>query len=187
MHSADLTTQASGAVPRLLSARLCLVPIGAGSVRLQASDPARFFAGLGASVPSHWPPLPFDVDIIATIAGALDRSPDLAPWYEWVFLTRVLPGEVAQVVGAGGFTGPPDLDGEVELGFGILPDQGGLGYASEAVTTLVGWALHQPDCARVVCHTLADLESGARALAKMGFRPDGRGPYPGVDRFLLTA
>jgi RimJ/RimL family protein N-acetyltransferase len=187
MRSFDMTTGQIGVEPLLLSPRLCLVPIGAGAVRLQATDPHRFFAGLGAAVPAQWPPLPFDLDVVGTIAGALDRSPDLAPWYEWVFLTRGAPDELAQVVGAGGFTGPPDLDGEVELGFGILSEQGGRGYASEAVTTLVGWALHQPGCERVVCHTLADLESGARALAKMGFRPDGRGPYPGVDRFLLTA
>lgn len=64
-------------------------------------------------------------------------------------------------------------EGSVEIGYGIAEPHRGLGYATEAVSAVVGWALRQPG---VVCVTAEAEESNAasrRVLEKAGFVPTG--------------
>lgn len=71
------------------------------------------------------------------------------------------------VVGVG-FHGPPTA-GEVEIGYGIVPTRQGLGYATEAVNTLVSLALTMPEVVAVVASTDADNVASQRVLEKAGF------------------
>ena len=73
-----------------------------------------------------------------------------------------------EVVGDAGFHSPP-VDGEVELGYSILPGHRGQGYATEAARALVEWALSQPDVERVVAGA-PDNEASMRVLEKIGMR-----------------
>ena len=43
-------------------------------------------------------------------------------------------------MGAIGFVGPPDENGDVETGFSIMPEQQGRGYATELVQSIVSRA-----------------------------------------------
>ena len=64
-------------------------------------------------------------------------------------------------------------NGIAEIGYGINEAQQGYGYATEAVSALVDWALNQP---RVLC-VLAETEepniASQRVLEKSGFIPTG--------------
>ena len=47
------------------------------------------------------------------------------------------------IVGAADFKGPPDNQGQVEIGYGLGPEFEKQGFMTEAVTALCQWALQQ--------------------------------------------
>jgi len=74
-------------------------------------------------------------------------------------------------VGSVGFFGPPEpaTDGrpEVEIGYGLVEDARGLGYATEAVAAMVAAA--EAEGARVRASVLPGNQASIRVLAKCGF------------------
>lgn len=64
-------------------------------------------------------------------------------------------------------------DGTVEIGYGLLPDYWGNGYATEAVTAAVSWAAAQKNVKRVEAETEENNAASQRVLAKAGFVPTG--------------
>jgi RimJ/RimL family protein N-acetyltransferase len=72
-------------------------------------------------------------------------------------------------VGLGGFKGPADRAGEVEIGYGIAPEYRGQGLATEAAKALVDEARRCISLARVLAHTLPANNASTRVLARCGF------------------
>ncbi len=64
-------------------------------------------------------------------------------------------------------------EGAVEIGYGILEEYRGQGYATEAVDATVHWALKQSDVTRVEAETEQDNCASRRVLEKCGFLPSG--------------
>ena len=60
-------------------------------------------------------------------------------------------------------------NGTVEIGYGVLEEYQGQGYATEAVCAAVNRALQQPDITRVE----PDNQASRRVLEKCGFLPTG--------------
>ena len=72
------------------------------------------------------------------------------------------------VIGDIGFHAPPDDLGEVEIGFGIVPAERRKGHATEALRTLLEWALAHPDVRTIHADTdLVNLASQS-VLARAG-------------------
>ena len=87
------------------------------------------------------------------LRGCLDH-PEQWEWYAiWMIERKDGPH-----VGELSFKGF-NADGSVEIGYGILEEYQGCGYATEAVDAVVSWALKQPGVTRVE----AETESGNRA------------------------
>lgn len=66
-----------------------------------------------------------------------------------------------------------DPSGVAEIGYGLLPDYMGRGYATEAVSAAVRWALEQPGISRIEAETEPDNLASQRVLEKCGFAPSG--------------
>lgn len=66
-----------------------------------------------------------------------------------------------------------DLNGVVEIGYGVSTEYKGKGYATEAVSAIVHWAIQQPEVTRVEAET--EFENGAsqRVLERSGFMATG--------------
>lgn len=64
-------------------------------------------------------------------------------------------------------------DGMVEIGYGLLPEYWGNGYATEAVKAMVDWALRQPGVQRIEAETEREKRASRRVLEKSGFFPTG--------------
>ena len=64
-------------------------------------------------------------------------------------------------------------NGAVEIGYGILEEYQGRGYATEAVCAAVNWALQQPGVTRVEAETEQNNRASKRVLEKCGFLPSG--------------
>ena len=64
-------------------------------------------------------------------------------------------------------------NGVAEIGYGIMEEYQGHGYATEAVDAAVAWALRQPSVIRVEAETEPDNRASQRVLEKCGFVPSG--------------
>ena len=74
----------------------------------------------------------------------------------WVFGFAVIHREDQCVIGAASFKGPPDDDGVVEIAYGVVPVYQGQGYATEAATALVAFAVERVDVCTIRAHTMPD-------------------------------
>ncbi|HEY8531787.1 MAG TPA: GNAT family N-acetyltransferase [Limnochorda sp.] len=168
----------------LVTPRLRLVPATLELVQAEMTASASLAQALGAVVPDNWPPEDL-ADVLPLFLDRLQREPGHTGWYGWYgLLADIAPGKL--VLGAsGGFKGPPE-DGEVEIGYAVLPQFQGRGYATEMVLAMTGWALAQPGVERVTAEVMAGNHASIRVLAKAGFQPAGEGEEPGSLRFVLV-
>lgn len=77
------------------------------------------------------------------------------------------------VIGFGGYKGPPDEAGVVEIGYSIAPDFRGRGLATEAVGELIRHAFGEDGITGVRAHTLPAVNASTRVLQKSGFSKIG--------------
>lgn len=88
------------------------------------------------------------------------------PWLHGFTLTE---RGTRMVVGTAGFKAPPDGAGMVEVAYHMLSGHEGLGYATEAATALVEFALAHDSVLLVRAHTLPEPNASTRVLTKCGF------------------
>jgi len=115
-------------------------------------DPALATA-LGAGVVPGW----------ITFTEALEHTTP-GRWGTHLFLA----GDPAELVGWGGFKGPP-ADGVAELGYEIAESRQGRGLATGAVEAMVVQAFGAPEVDEVIAHTLPERNASNRVLEKAGF------------------
>jgi RimJ/RimL family protein N-acetyltransferase len=110
-------------------------------------------------------PTPGDVEVAGRIADGTWRptSEDL-PWGAWV----VFEADSGLVVGGAGFHGTPDVEGTVEIGYGIAPEWHGRGIATSAVGMLIDMAARL-GARCIVAGTDEDNVASQRVLEKCGF------------------
>ena len=111
------------------------------------------------------------------------EHPEWSGWLTWYAVERTVAGRV--LVGGGGFKGAPTDDGDVELGYSLLPQFYRRGLASELATALVGWAAAQPGVRRILAQTSAENLGSQGVLRKLGFAPLGPGEEPGYTMYAL--
>lgn len=139
---------------------------------------------LGVTVPKTWPPGQYDRDAIRSFRERLNAGgPAVVGWFGWYAICRRTALQPSTLVGAGGFLGPPDESGSVELGFSVLPEYRGRGHATEMATTLVDHALSQPGVKRVIAHANVSNRPSIAVLIRCGFAAVARGAKPGTLRF----
>ncbi len=107
--------------------------------------------------------------------AALRASSGPAPWRHGFF---VVHRDSRRVIGTVGFKGPPDTIGMVEIAYGIVPNFENQGYATEAATALVDFAVTNGDVRLVRAHTLPSSNASTRVLAKCGFYHSGTANDP---------
>ena len=93
---------------------------------------------LEAQVADNWPPDLYDREPMKYALRQL-ADPAEQGWSFWYLLNG--KEDERQVLGICGFKGRPDNSGSVEIGYSVLSQFRNRGYATEAVTRLVSWAL----------------------------------------------
>lgn len=147
----------------------------AGTVLLHAAeleDATALDPLLGAEVPADWPPADgeYDRDAIGFFLRQLAEAPDVIGWHSFYVVTRAEPGARARLVASAGYFGPPDERGSVEIGYTVVADHRGRGYACEAVVALVTRAFER-GATRVLAHTRPDNLPSIAVLTRCRFRP----------------
>ena len=171
----------------LESDRLLLIASTATHIRAELEAPEQLTHLLGASVSSAWPSGEYDRHAMEFFLSRLEEGGESAEgWYGWYALGSDSPGSPGSprtLIGAGGYFGPPDAEGTVEVGYSVLPEWQHRGYASDMVRVLVAHAFTFGNINRVIAHTAAENTASVRVLARCGFQAVGAGADPGTVRF----
>lgn len=162
--------------------RMRLIPATLALVRAEVANHHELGRRLQARVPENWPPETMR-DALPMFLAALEAAPDRVGWCQWYGVSTAEEGERAVLVGSAGFKGPPAA-GTVEIGYAVLPQYHGKGYATEMVRSLVGWALRHAEVNQIVAETDGANPASVRVLEKAGFVGTGAASVPEGWRFV---
>ncbi len=149
--------------------RLDLVPATAMLLSSELESIDGFGTLLGADVPEGWPPGQYDRGAITFFRDRVNEDPNAAGWYSWYALLRADEKRGRTLVGAGGYFGPPNPNGILEIGYSIVPSYEGQGYATELVRALVEHGFADSRVRRIIAHTTKDNPGSVRVLEHAGF------------------
>lgn len=102
------------------------------------------------------------------LAGCLEK-PEQRLWYAAWFIDTLSGERVGDLC----FKGVTE-EGATEIGYGVLPEFQGHGYATEAVIAATRWAIRQPGICTVEAEAEETNLASQRVLQKAGFRPYGK-------------
>lgn len=130
----------------------------------------RILGGVPTPVDDWAPGYPFEGDLeavggflAATVAGG-----DQRPWGYYQLRRR----EDGLAIGGIRFAGPPDASGTVEVGYGLIPDARGKGYAAEALRGMIALA-RANGALRVIAETSSKNIASQRTLRDVGMPRTG--------------
>lgn len=168
----------------LRTERLDLIATTTDHLRAELESPQRFAEILGAVVPASWPPGEYDRAAQEFfLRRLLETGPSGVGWFGWYAVRRAAGGDPAILVAGGGYFGPPGADGTVEIGYSVVPEWAGQGYATELARALLARAAAAPGVRRVIAHTSEANAASIRVLAHCGFVATGAGAETGSLRF----
>lgn len=163
----------------LTTRRLRLIPATAETIRAEIEDHAELGKLLNAEIPDAWPPEML-ADALPWFLSQFEAKPDLVGWLGWYAIR--IETTPALLVGSAGFMGLPK-EGEVEIGYSVLPQFQRQGVAREMVTALIDWVLDQPGVERVVAEIHHENTPSLSLINSLGFLASGPGKEPDHQRF----
>jgi ribosomal-protein-alanine N-acetyltransferase len=131
-----------------------------------AGDREGLQASTGATFPAPLTAPPQTEDALPHFRDVLREDPNSAPWWgRWLVIRAS-----GEAVGFAGFTGAPDDEGTVMLGYSVYPAWQRQGFAAEAASALTAWALAQPGVRRVRATIPPGQVASQRVAARAGLR-----------------
>ncbi len=137
--------------------------VAAGVVEALATE-------LDASVGAEW--VREVRGLAAMRARQVRQRPDDGPWLLRA-IVRAEPGQPREVIGYLNFHGGPNEAGQVEIGYTLMPEARGRGYAIEAVRAMFEWATRVHGIRRFRASVAPDNERSINLIDKLGFRHTG--------------
>jgi RimJ/RimL family protein N-acetyltransferase len=138
--------------------------------RLAAGDASGVSEDLGAVLSAEW--LEEVRWLAARRAQQIRLHPTDAPWLLRPILLRTLAGR-PPAIGYLNFHGGPDERGMVEIGYTLLPEARGHGYAIEAVRAAFDWATRVHGIRLFRASVSPDNARSLHLIGKLGFRQVG--------------
>lgn len=170
---------------RIPTDRLVLIPATPETARADAQNSDHFGPLLGVVVPKTWPPDLYG-EHREKLADLLEASPHESGWWSW-YITYSIEGLPAgTLVGSVGFAGPPDSEGHAQIGYAILEEFRGQGFATESLGGLINWAFENTNVNRISGETFADMPVSISVMTRNRMRHVGTGTLPGTLRYEIT-
>ena len=145
---------------------LKLIPCELAHFEAILHDPARLERMLGISIADGWIEFP---EAISYGYEYLKTHTDARGWWTYLFIHRANRA----LIGTGGFKGPANDAGMVEIGYSISPQYRNRGLATEAARGLVQYAFSHPHIKTVDAQTLAQVNPSTSVLGKIGMTKMG--------------
>ncbi|MBA6337537.1 GNAT family N-acetyltransferase [Colwellia sp. BRX10-1] len=147
-----------------------LISSSAAHLHIELETPLLLSEKLNASVSSDWPSGEYDRDAMEFFLSCFEKGGKLAEgWYGWYAINIAVSGE-RTLVGSGGYFGPPDSNGIVEIGYSVLPSWQCRGYATEIVNLLISHACSFEETNSIIAHTAPENKASKKVLISNGFR-----------------
>jgi [ribosomal protein S5]-alanine N-acetyltransferase len=141
--------------------QISLLPCDLALLELAVQNPTALEERLGARIASGWEEF---ASAMKVSRDKLRANSELSGW--WTHL--VLAGAPPMVVGVCGYTGPPTVDGVVEIAYAIAPSYQGQGIATQAAAELIRRAFGDMRVRLVCAHTMPEHNASTRVLEKLG-------------------
>lgn len=139
--------------------------------RLAVGDASEVSEDLGAVLSDEWAE---EVrELAARRAQQIRQHPADAPWLLRPILLRSTGSEPSTAIGYLNFHGAPDERGMVEIGYTLLPEARGHGWAIEAVRATFDWATRVHGIRHFRASVAPDNERSLNLIGKLGFRQTG--------------
>lgn len=167
--------------------RLDLIPATLEILEADRDDRQNLARLLSATVPGSWPPPLLDDETLGAFIQMVSEKGDplFAAWY-WVLDDPAVGGRV--LIGTGGTASSPtagDAGDTVLVGYSVLDEFQGRGYATEAIRHLIPALFSLPNIRQIEAATYPDLSAPIRVLEKNGFVRAGEGFEEGTVRYVL--
>ncbi len=179
----------------LFTKRLELVPVTVELVSAVLSERREDVRRIvGAELPAAWPGRALVERAFSASIAAIQADPEHRLWGDRLLITRSASGADGggvdgprRLVGSVVFHGSPRDGGVVEVGYGVEDASQGQGYATEATSAQVEWALAQPGVRRIEATTPPWHSASVRVLEKAGFARAGLEEHPFLGEILRFA
>ena len=154
----------------LTTSRLQLIALSRFQLETCLQDPSMLAANLSLSINVQVIKPIVRRAMVTKVTKMRLVDPQLHPWSTYWLIVR---SDQQVGIGLAGFKGDPDLHGQVEIGYGIAPEQQSNGFMTETTQTLTAWALAQPSCTAVFALTDPQNIPSHRVLEKIGMEKSG--------------
>ncbi|MFA6364045.1 GNAT family N-acetyltransferase [Methanoregula sp.] len=172
-------------IQRIHTRHLDLIPATVEILKSDLHDHTALARLLDATVPAAWPPGEMNDEVLTEfIRMASEQSdPVFACWY-WVRDAPV--PEYRILVGCGGIGSTVDSPGTVLIGYSVLDEFQGNGYATEAVGAMIPVIFQDRRISRIMATTYPELKASIRVLEKNSFACSGpTAPGEGLEEGTL--
>ena len=150
----------------LQTERLILIPASVGFVQAVLDRDCQKAGALHQiTVPPTWPGHREALEGLPIHLRALQANPGDGPWRIWLVILR----DDRIAIGAVTLKGPP-RNGEVELGWGVLPSMRRMGFATEAVAAMLVRLEQLPEIRRITATIGDDNPASLRVATRFGFK-----------------
>ena len=140
---------------------------------------------LGVAPPPSWPPLFNGPETREWFRGILRENRHSAEQL-FFYVIADLSGQKT-LAGTAGYKGPAKQNGDIEIGYSIVPEFHRRGYATAAVQLLTARAFANENVQRVMADTLPSLVPSQGVLHKCGFSLAGKSDDPDEGEILHFA
>jgi [ribosomal protein S5]-alanine N-acetyltransferase len=141
---------------------LQLIPVAQVHKEALARGRSELAALLRVALPEQWPQ--FAQAFALPQKEPLEANPVPSAWGGYFFTHT----EGRVLLGNGGFKGPPNAAGEVEIGYEIAPEHARRGFATEAARGLIAFAFAHNQVRAVTATTLGRRNPSNSVLLKAG-------------------
>lgn len=171
---------------RLVTKRLEMVAATLDHITAELEGPRRLASLLNVVIESGWPPGEYDRGAQVFFRTRLQEDgPAVIGWYNWYAIRRGGHDDYSILMAVGGYFGPPSDQGDVEIGFSVIPAWRNLGYATEMAKILTINAFADRRVRKVIAHVISQNFASCKVLTKCGFRYVGRDNESGNNRFEI--
>ena len=145
---------------------LLLIPCELPHFQAILRDQTELASLLRVSIADDWLGFPAAQEAMQPSYEYLKANPSALGWWTYLFIHAA----DNRLIGLGGFKGPPDAEGMVEIGYAIAPAYRGRGLATEAASGMMKYAFAHPEVNRVDAHTLPERNASVRVLERVGMK-----------------
>jgi ribosomal-protein-alanine N-acetyltransferase len=171
-------------VDDIVTSRLSLISTTPDMLRSEQAGEGRLGELIRCVIPTNWPHENWEPHVYDFLLTQFSEHPEQLGWHRYVSL--VSPDGSRTLVGSLGAFTKASNPSECEIGYGMLPQFEGQGFATEGAKALIEYLRCDERIISVIAHTFPSIPASIRVMEKCGMAFDGDGEEAGTVRYRLA-